>query len=129
MNSAQQGRLQSGPVIRERAPARMLATAREQFLTAGTVAQGRMRDASPPLLLLALDKTAAGQIRQELTGPTQFALVQEYLRACRRGHGIVFAQGRSATRDSGSAENLIDPDHVLSSPPRPAVRGREVAQR
>jgi hypothetical protein len=40
-----------------------------------------MRDAPPPLL--ALDKTAAGKTRQELTGLTQFALYCTARRALR----------------------------------------------
>lgn len=50
------------------------------------------RDASP--LLLALAKSTARQIEQALTTQTglrEFALFQEYLRACRHSNGIVFA--------------------------------------
>jgi transcriptional regulator of acetoin/glycerol metabolism len=66
------------------------------------------REASP--LMLALAKTTARQIEQELTtltGLREFALFQEYLRACRRSSGIVFALNNDVVMMNDHARQLL----------------------
>ncbi|SFE91126.1 Transcriptional regulator of acetoin/glycerol metabolism [Actinacidiphila alni] len=68
------------------------------------------RDAGP--LLLALAKTTAGHIERELTtltGLREFALFQEYLRACRRGTSIVFALNNNVVMMNDHARQLLAP--------------------
>ncbi|MEU1275661.1 GAF domain-containing protein [Streptomyces sp. NPDC005799] len=66
------------------------------------------RDASP--LMLALAKTTARQIEQELTtltGLREFALFQEYLRACRHSGGIVFALNNDVVMMNDHARQVL----------------------
>jgi transcriptional regulator of acetoin/glycerol metabolism len=73
-------------------------------------------DASP--LLLTLAKTTAQQIEQELTtltGLREFALFQEYLRACQHSGGIVFALNNDVVMMNDHARK------VLSAPDQAAL--------
>ncbi|WP_433455304.1 sigma-54-dependent Fis family transcriptional regulator [Streptomyces sp. CA-142005] len=68
------------------------------------------RDAGP--LLLALAKTTAEHIERELTtlaGLREFALLQEYLRACRRSSGIVFALNNDVVMMNDHARQSLAP--------------------
>ncbi|MFF0793689.1 sigma-54-dependent Fis family transcriptional regulator [Streptomyces spiralis] len=65
-------------------------------------------DASP--LLLTLAKTTAQQIEQELTtltGLREFALFQEYLRACQHSGGIVFALNNDVVMMNDHARKVL----------------------
>ncbi|WP_086725247.1 sigma-54-dependent Fis family transcriptional regulator [Streptomyces carpinensis] len=69
------------------------------------------RDAGP--LLLTLAKTTAEHIEQELTtlaGLREFALFQEYLRACRRSGGIVFALNNDVVMMNDHARQVLAPE-------------------
>ncbi|MEN3306233.1 MAG: sigma-54 dependent transcriptional regulator, acetoin dehydrogenase operon transcriptional [Micromonosporaceae bacterium] len=68
------------------------------------------RDAGP--LLISLAKTTADQIRQALLidgGIREFELLQEYLRACRRSAGIVFAFNHDMVMLNEYARQILDP--------------------
>jgi transcriptional regulator of acetoin/glycerol metabolism len=68
------------------------------------------RDAGP--LLVTLAKTTAEQIRQALltdSGMREFELFQEYLRACRRTSGIVFALNNDVVMMNDNARQVLDP--------------------
>ncbi|MGH3432737.1 MAG: sigma-54-dependent Fis family transcriptional regulator [Thermocrispum sp.] len=68
------------------------------------------RDAGP--LLLALAKAVAEDIQQQLTthvGVRELRLFAEYLRACRRGHGIVFAINEDLVMSNEHARKVLDP--------------------
>ncbi|GIJ72776.1 sigma-54-dependent Fis family transcriptional regulator [Virgisporangium ochraceum] len=68
------------------------------------------RDAGP--LLIALARTATDQIRQALladSGAGEFALTREYLRACRRGAGLVVAFNDDMVMMNESARRVLDP--------------------
>lgn len=63
-------------------------------------------------LLLALAKTTAGHIERELTTATglrEFALFQEYLRACRHSNGIVFALNNDVVMMNDHARQVLAP--------------------
>jgi len=67
------------------------------------------RDAGP--LLITLAKTTADQIRQALlteSGVLEFELFQEYLRACRRTPGIVFAFNNDVVMMNDQARLVLD---------------------
>ncbi|GAA3803720.1 sigma-54-dependent Fis family transcriptional regulator [Streptomyces chiangmaiensis] len=66
------------------------------------------RDASP--LLLALAKATAEHIERELTtltGLREFALFQEYLRACQHSRGIVFALNNDVVMMNDHARQVL----------------------
>ena len=68
------------------------------------------RDAGP--LLIALAKTTTDQIQQALladSGAGEFALTREYLRACRRGAGIVVAFNDDMVMMNEHARRVLDP--------------------
>jgi sigma-54 dependent transcriptional regulator, acetoin dehydrogenase operon transcriptional activator AcoR len=68
------------------------------------------KDAGP--LLITLAKTTADQIRQALlndSGVREFALLQEYLRACRRTSGIVLALNHDVVMMNDYARQVLDP--------------------
>ncbi|MBA3800729.1 MAG: GAF domain-containing protein, partial [Geodermatophilaceae bacterium] len=68
------------------------------------------KDAGP--LLLTLARTTADQIRQALladTGAHQLELFQEYLRACRRMTGVVFAMSSDVVMLNDYARTQLDP--------------------
>jgi transcriptional regulator of acetoin/glycerol metabolism len=68
------------------------------------------RDAGP--LLITLAKTTADQIRQALltdSGVREFALLREYLRACRHTAGIVFALNHDVVMMNEYARQVLDP--------------------
>ena len=68
------------------------------------------KDAGP--LLVTLAKTTAEQIRQALltdSGMREFELFQEYLRACRRTSGIVFALNNDVVMMNDIARQVLDP--------------------
>ncbi|GAA0925718.1 helix-turn-helix domain-containing protein [Virgisporangium aurantiacum] len=68
------------------------------------------RDAGP--LLITLAKTTADQIRQALlndSGMREFALLQQYLRACRRTSGIVLALNHDVVMMNDYARQVLDP--------------------
>ena len=68
------------------------------------------KDAGP--LLITLAKTTADQIRQALTndiGVREFALFQEYLRACRRTSGMVLAINHDVVMMNDYARQVLDP--------------------
>jgi transcriptional regulator of acetoin/glycerol metabolism len=68
------------------------------------------RDAGP--LLIALAKTTTDQIQQALladSGAGEFALTREYLRACRRGAGIVVAFNDDTVMMNEHARRVLDP--------------------
>jgi transcriptional regulator of acetoin/glycerol metabolism len=63
-------------------------------------------------LLLALAKTTAGHIERELTtvtGLREFALFQEYMRACRHSNGIVFALNNDVVMMNDHARQVLAP--------------------
>ena len=63
-------------------------------------------------LLIALAKTAAGQIMQAVlasTGGQEYELLQEYLRACRRSAGIVLALNNDMVMMNDYARHVLDP--------------------
>jgi transcriptional regulator of acetoin/glycerol metabolism len=63
-------------------------------------------------LLITLAKTTADQIRQALltgSGGREFALLQEYLRACRHTAGIVFAINSDVVMLNDYARQTLDP--------------------
>ncbi len=63
-------------------------------------------------LLVALAKTAAGQITQALcnnSSAQEFQLLQEYLRACRHTGGIVFALTSDLVLLNDHARDVLDP--------------------
>ncbi len=63
-------------------------------------------------LLLALAKTAAAQITQEVlaaAGAQEYELLQEYLRACRRSAGIVLALNNDMVMMNDYARHVLDP--------------------
>src|ERR1019366_8057038 len=63
-------------------------------------------------LLIALAKTAAGQIMQAVlasTGGQEYELLQEYLRACRRAAGIVLALNNDMVMMNDYARHVLDP--------------------
>jgi transcriptional regulator of acetoin/glycerol metabolism len=67
------------------------------------------KDAGP--LLITLAKTTADQIQQALladSGGREFALLREYLRACRRTAGIVFALSNDTVMLNDYARQLLD---------------------
>ncbi|MFF5083399.1 sigma-54-dependent Fis family transcriptional regulator [Actinoplanes sp. NPDC000266] len=67
------------------------------------------RDADP--LLLALAKSTAGQIQQAMladSGVRELALLQEYLRTCRRTAGIVFALNDDVVMMNDNARHALD---------------------
>ena len=68
------------------------------------------KDADP--LLITLAKTTADQIRQALlndSGVREFALLQQYLRACRRTSGIVLALNHDVVMMNDYARQVLDP--------------------
>jgi transcriptional regulator of acetoin/glycerol metabolism len=68
------------------------------------------KDAGP--LLITLAKTAADQIRQALltdSGIREYELFQEYLRACQRTVGIVFAINNDMVMMNEYARRVLDP--------------------
>ncbi len=68
------------------------------------------KDAGP--LLITLAKTTTEQIRQALltdTGVLEVELLQEYLRACRRSSGIVFALNNDVSMMNEYARRLLEP--------------------
>jgi transcriptional regulator of acetoin/glycerol metabolism len=68
------------------------------------------RDAGP--LLIALAKSTADQIQQALladSGAGEFALTREYLRACRRGAGLVVAFNNDMVMMNEQARRVLDP--------------------
>ncbi len=68
------------------------------------------KDASP--LLITLAKTTADQIRQALladSGVRELELFQEYLRACHRAAGIVFAFNSDVVMMNDFARQVLDP--------------------
>jgi transcriptional regulator of acetoin/glycerol metabolism len=68
------------------------------------------KDAGP--LLITLAKTTADQIKQALltdSGVREFALLQEYLRACRHTAGIVFALNNDVVMINDYARQVLDP--------------------
>ena len=68
------------------------------------------RDADP--LLMALVKTTAGQITQALltdSSAHELELLQDYLRACRHGSGIVFALNNDVVMMNDHARHVLDP--------------------
>jgi transcriptional regulator of acetoin/glycerol metabolism len=68
------------------------------------------KDAGP--LLITLAKTTADQIKQALltdSGVREFALLQEYLRACRHSAGIVFALNHDVVMMNEHARQVLDP--------------------
>jgi sigma-54 dependent transcriptional regulator, acetoin dehydrogenase operon transcriptional activator AcoR len=68
------------------------------------------KDAGP--LLIALAKTTAGQIRQALLSDAstrEVELLHEYLRACRRTPGIVFALNNDVVMMNDYAQTLLGP--------------------
>lgn len=68
------------------------------------------REASP--LLMALAKATAQDIQKELTtqvGLRELSLFTEYLRACRRGHGIVFALNNDLVMTNEHARQVLEP--------------------
>lgn len=68
------------------------------------------REASP--LLMTLAKATAQDIQKELTtqvGLRELSLFTEYLRACRRGHGIVFALNNDLVMTNEHARHVLDP--------------------
>lgn len=68
------------------------------------------REAGP--LLMTLAKATAEEIRKELTtqvGLRELSLFTEYLRACRRGHGIVFAINNDLVMTNEHARQILDP--------------------
>ncbi len=63
-------------------------------------------------LLLTLAKSTAEQIRQQLladSGTRELELFHEYLRACRRSTGIVFAVDRDVSMMNELARTVLDP--------------------
>jgi hypothetical protein len=67
------------------------------------------RDAGP--LLIALAKSTTDQIQQALladAGAGEFALTREYLRACRRGAGIVVAFNNDTVMMNEHARRVLD---------------------
>ena len=63
-------------------------------------------------LLIALAKTAAGQITQALRNDAsarEFQLLQEYLRACRHTGGIIFALTNDLVLMNDHARDVLDP--------------------
>jgi transcriptional regulator of acetoin/glycerol metabolism len=63
-------------------------------------------------LLIALVKSTAGQITQELMAGSsgrEFHLLQEYVRACRRTGGIVLAIGNDLVMMNDYARRILDP--------------------
>jgi transcriptional regulator of acetoin/glycerol metabolism len=69
------------------------------------------RDAGP--LLMTLAKATAQDIQQELTtqvGIRELSLFTEYLRACRRGQGIVFAVNNNLVMLNEHARRMLTPD-------------------
>lgn len=69
------------------------------------------RDAGP--LLMTLAKATAQDIEHELTtqvGIRELSLFTEYLRACRRGQGIVFAVNNSLVMLNEHARRLLAPE-------------------
>ena len=69
------------------------------------------KDAGP--LLISLAKTTADQIRQALLidgGLREVELLQDYMRACRRNTGIVFAFNKDTVMSNGYARAVLDPD-------------------
>jgi transcriptional regulator of acetoin/glycerol metabolism len=68
------------------------------------------KDAGP--LLVTLAQTAADQIRQALltdSGIREYELLQEYLRACQRTVGIVFALNSNTVMINEYARRVLDP--------------------
>jgi transcriptional regulator of acetoin/glycerol metabolism len=68
------------------------------------------KDAGP--LLIALAKTTAGQIRQALltdASAREVELLHEYLRACRRTPGIVFALNNDVVMMNDYAQTMLGP--------------------
>jgi sigma-54 dependent transcriptional regulator, acetoin dehydrogenase operon transcriptional activator AcoR len=68
------------------------------------------KDADP--LLIALAKTTADQITQALltdTSAQEVQLLQEYLRACKRTSGMVFALSRDTVMLNDYARQVLDP--------------------
>jgi transcriptional regulator of acetoin/glycerol metabolism len=68
------------------------------------------KDAGP--LLITLARTTADQIRQALltdSGVREFALLQEYLRACRRSAGMVLALNNDVVMMNDYARQVLDP--------------------
>jgi transcriptional regulator of acetoin/glycerol metabolism len=85
------------------------------------------KDAGP--LLITLAKTTAEQIRQALltdSGVREFELFQEYLRACRRTSGIVFALNNDVVMMNDYARQVLDPadQSVLLGRAAEALAGR-----
>lgn len=86
------------------------------------------RDASP--LLSALAKTTAEHIERELTtmtGLREFALFEEYLRACRHSRGIVFALNNDVVMMNDHARQVLTaPDQAaLLAAAAEAMMGRK----
>src|SRR4051794_8502842 len=85
------------------------------------------RDAGP--LLITLAKTTADQIKQALltdSGVREFALLQEYLRACRHTAGIVFALNSDVMMMNEYARQALAPTDqtVLLGQAAEALAGR-----
>ncbi len=88
------------------------------------------RDAGP--LLMTLAKTTAQEIQKELTthvGLRELSLFTEYLRACRRGHGIVFALNNDLVMTNEHARQVLDPQDqaALLSRSAEVLAGRKQA--
>jgi len=82
-------------------------------------------------LLITLAKTTADQIRQALltaSGGREFALLQEYLRACRHTAGIVFAMNSDVVMMNDYARQTLDPadQTVLLGQAAATLAGRHV---
>jgi sigma-54 dependent transcriptional regulator, acetoin dehydrogenase operon transcriptional activator AcoR len=85
------------------------------------------KDAGP--LLITLAKTTADQIKQALltdSGIREYQLLQEFLRACRRTTGIVFALNNDVVMMNEYAREVLDPgdQSVLLGHAAEALAGR-----
>jgi transcriptional regulator of acetoin/glycerol metabolism len=85
------------------------------------------KDAGP--LLITLAKTTADQIKQALltdSGVREYQLLQEFLRACRRTSGIVFALNNDVVMMNEYAREVLDPgdQSVLLGRAAEALAGR-----
>lgn len=87
-------------------------------------------DASP--LLMALARSTADRIERELTtqsGLRELALFEEYMRACHRGTGIVFALNNDVVMMNDYARQVLSPDDqaVMLGEAAEAMRGSKHA--
>lgn len=88
------------------------------------------KDSSP--LLMALARSTAERIERELTtqsGLRELALFEEYLRACHRGVGIVFALNNDVVMMNDYARQVLSPadQAVMLSEAAEAMRGSKHA--